>query len=58
MFTAYSSSPANIYLFIVNSKNTRKRCEICLKLAKKHQNDVNDVVLFLVLTLNVFRTFF
>ena len=32
---------ANIYLFKVNSKNTRKRCEIHSKLAQKnHQNDV------------------
>ena len=26
------SFPANIYLFKVNNRNTRKRCEICLKL--------------------------
>ena len=26
--------PANIYLFKVNNRNTRKRCEICSKLAK------------------------
>ena len=42
--------------------NTRKRCEICSKLTIKtpeHQNDVIDVVLvFLLLTLNIFRTFF
>ena len=37
--------PANIYLFKVNSTNTRKKCEICSKVTKKHQNDVNDVVL-------------
>ena len=24
--------PANIYLFKVNNRNTRKRCEICSKL--------------------------
>ena len=34
--------PANIYLFKVNNRNTRKGCEICSKLTK-HQNDVNDV---------------
>ena len=28
-------NPANIYLFKVNSKNTRRRSEICLKLTKK-----------------------
>ena len=28
-------NPANIYLFKVNSKITRKRCEICSKLTMK-----------------------
>ena len=27
--------PANIYLFKVNNRNTRKRCEICSKLTIK-----------------------
>ena len=27
--------PANIYLFKVNNRNTRKRCEICSKLTMK-----------------------
>ena len=27
--------PANIYLFKVNNKNTRKRCEICAYLTMK-----------------------
>ena len=36
---------ANIFLFKVTKRNTRKRCEICSKLAIKHQNDVMDVVL-------------
>ena len=50
--------PANLYLFKVKNKNTRKRCEICLKLTIKHQNDVIDVNLaFLLLTLNIFPTF-
>ena len=31
-----SSNPANIYLFKLNSRNTRKRCEICLKLTIFH----------------------
>ena len=49
----------NIYLFKFNNRNTRKRCEICSKLTIKIPNDVNDVVLvFLLLTLNIFRTFF
>ena len=33
------------------------RCEICLKLTIKHQNDVNDVLVFLLLTLNIFHNF-
>ena len=32
--------PANTYFFKVNSKNTRKRSELCSKLIKKHQNEV------------------
>ena len=49
----------NIYLFKVNNRNTRKRCETCSQLTIKHQNDVFDVVLvFLLLTLNIFHTFF
>ena len=51
--------PANLYLFKVKNKNTRKRCEIFLKLTIKHQNDVNDILhishlflVFLLLTLN------
>ena len=46
-------SLANIYLFKVNKRNTRKRCEKCSKLAIKrpNQNNVKDVVLvFLLLT--------
>ena len=27
--------PTNIYLFKVNNRNTRKRCEICSKLTTK-----------------------
>ena len=29
------NNPANIYLFKVNNKNTRERCEICSKLTIK-----------------------
>ena len=48
----------NVYLFQVINRNSRKRCEICLKLIK-YQNDVIDVILvFLLLTLNIFDTFF
>ena len=35
----WANYPANIYLFKVNNRNTRKRCEICSKLTIKHQND-------------------
>ena len=52
-------NPANIYLFKVNNRNNRKRCEICLKLTIKQQNDVIEVVLvFLLLTLKIFVNFF
>ena len=30
-----ANNPANIYLFKVNNRNTRKRCEICSKLTIK-----------------------
>ena len=36
--------PANIYLFIVNIRNTRKDCKICTKLTIKQQNIVIEVV--------------
>ena len=50
---------ANIYLFKVNNKNTIKRCEICSKLAIKTPGDITDIVLvFLLLTLNIFHTIF
>ena len=51
--------PVSIYLLKVNNRNTTKRCETCSKLTQKRQNDVNDIVLvFLLLTLNIFDTFF
>ena len=40
---------ANIYLFKVNKRNARKRFEICR---------CDFVLLFLLLTLNIFHTFF
>ena len=30
-----SNNPANIYLFKVNNRNARRRCEICSKLTIK-----------------------
>ena len=47
---------ANIYLFKVNSRNTRKRCEICSNLTKKHQNNVIDVVLVFFCYLRTYFT--
>ena len=32
---SHEDDPANIYMFKVNNRNTRKRCEICSKLAIK-----------------------
>ena len=50
--------PVNIYLFKVKNRNIRKSCEIYSKLTK-HQNDVTGVILmFLLLTLNIFLHFF
>ena len=50
---------ANIYLFKVNRRNTRKRGEISSKLIIKNQSDVIGVVLmFLLLMLNIFHIFF
>ena len=49
---------ANIHLFQVNIRNTRKRCEICLKLTIKTLEDVIDAILvFLLLTENTFQPF-
>ena len=35
--------PCNIYLFKVNKRNTRKRCEIWLMLTIRHRSDVFTV---------------
>ena len=51
-----AAQPADMYLFKVNTRSTRKRCETYSKLTTK--TPVNDVVLvFLLLTLNMFYTF-
>ena len=53
------SYPANIYLFKVNNRNDKKRCEIYSKFKLKIENDVINVVLVsLLLTLNIIHTFF
>ena len=65
----FTNNLANIYLFKVNNRNTRKRCEICSKLTIKiseryhwHESGVFTVnfryishlfLLFLLLTLNM-----
>ena len=51
-----TAQPANMYLFKVNTRSNRKRFEIYSNLTTK--TPVNDVVLlFLLLTLNMFYTF-
>ena len=35
MLTIKTTDPANTYLFKVNNRNTRERCEICSRLAIK-----------------------
>ena len=46
------SNPASNYLFKVNNRNTRTRCEIYSKLTIK----TLAVLVSLLLTLNIFRT--
>ena len=58
--TGKRTSPAKNCFLIVTNRNTRKRCDICSKLTIKNaeRRHVNDVVLmFLLLTLNIFYTF-
>ena len=43
--------PASKYLLLVNNKNTRKRCEICLKLTIKTP-ERHHFLMFLLLSLN------
>ena len=40
-------NPAGIYMFKVNNRNTRTRCEICLKFTIK-----TPLLVYLLLTLN------
>ena len=37
--------PFIMYLFKYNNRNSRKRCEICLKLAMKNKYNVTDIFL-------------
>ena len=48
MRALFGRNPANIYLFNVNNRNTRKRCEICSKLTI--QTPERRQTLFLLLT--------
>ena len=51
--------PVNIYLFKVISQDIRKWCEICSELTIKTPERCKNVVLVpLLLTLNIFHTFF
>ena len=54
LFQPLLQDPANIYLFKVNNSNIRKRCEICSKKTIK----IDVVLVFLLLTLNIFHIFF
>ena len=47
--------PAGNYIFKVNNKNTRSRCEIYSKLRIKTPEDAIGVVVSLLLTLNIFH---
>ena len=54
-------TPLNIYLLKVNDRNTRTRCEICLKLTIKtpERRQLHGVVLVsLLLTLSIFHNLF
>ena len=46
------SHPVGNYMFKVNNRNSRTRCEICSKLT------ITTVLVFLILTLNIFHSLF
>ena len=46
----------NIYMFTVNNRNIRRICELCLKL-RKNKNVIDVVLVFLLLTLNIYYAF-
>ena len=51
--------PANICLFKVKNRKTRRRCEKVQSWQWRHQNNLNDVFLVsLLLTLNICQAFF
>ena len=52
-------NPVNSYLFEFNTRNTRKRCEICSKLTiKTPERRQWPRSVFLLLILNIFHAFF
>ena len=53
-------APANICLFNVSNKNTRKKSKICSKITVKIPERLHwcAILVFLLLTLNIFRTIF
>ena len=52
-------NPTNIYLFKITTEALEKVVKYVQSKQEKQQNDVNDVVLvFLLVTLNIFHTFF
>ena len=53
--TVLKKEQLSIYFFKANSRNTRKRCEICSKLTIKTPDDV--VLVFLSVTLTYFTSF-
>ena len=57
-FQISTYNSANIYLFKVNNRNTRKRHEISSKLTiRKPEQRQWRLLIFLLLTLNIFTTF-
>ena len=55
MMTITTTTAANIYLFKINKRNTRKRCEICSKLTIK---TLDTALVFLLLTFSISHTCF
>ena len=51
------NNPANLYLFEVNNRYIRKSCETYSKLTIKI-TDIDVVLVFLLLTMKIFHTFF
>ena len=52
----FASSPTNIYLLNVNNRNSRKMCKNMFKVNNKNTRTTSLV--FLLLTLIIFNTFF